>query len=145
MGGLVYVAMLYVVSACALLIGAGDAFIYARYSLRGVDGTMTSTDPGLQRIAKYVGDQATYAHVVYHSAEGDVDVPRKFIRAAHVKRLARGDAIPVRFLRSDPESVLYDRESPPLSLGWLIFGGVAMSVAIVAHILLRRDLGARSS
>jgi hypothetical protein len=135
-----FVGMLYLLAAACLLIGIGDAWIGARLWLGGQDGQMTSSDPRIARAAKYAAGSGTLADVEYVTATSRVEVPEFFVREKFIPRLAKGDAIPVRFVPGDPKSAYFDGEKPPSSLWFLLIGVIVLPVAIYAHRQLRREM-----
>jgi hypothetical protein len=125
-------------------LGLVDVFLNVRFSLGNEQGTMTSADPTVALVAKLPeADRAygTTADVVYTTPRGRIDVPRQRISGKIAERLANGEAIPVRFLTSDPHAALYDGAQKEMRWGGLIGGAAALAVAIFAHRLLRREAG----
>ena len=54
-------------------------------------------------------------------------------------RLVNGDKIPVRYLTSDPDRVMYSRDELSNPWGWLLVGVAAMFTAFLSRKLLRKE------
>jgi hypothetical protein len=73
----------------------------------------------------------------------DAAVHDLYLSSDQVHRLALGEGIPLRYVKSNPHRHLELGEELPNGLGWLILGAVASGVAVFAHRLLRREAGLR--
>ena len=102
---------------------------------------MKSTDPVLARTVKYNPTGSVHADVDYETSHGTVPVHGLYLSADRVHRLARGEGIPLRYMKSNPQRYLEEGEELPSGIGWLILGFVASGVAVFAHRLLRREAG----
>lgn len=140
MGKISFVAMLYLTAAAGLLIGGGDLFVKAQFTLQGKDAVMRSSDATVLRAAKYAPNDSIRADVVYETEGGLVPVSATFLTGNVVQKLARGEGVPLRFLTGNPHRVLYQGEELPAGIGWLAFGAVALVVAVFAHRQLRREV-----
>jgi hypothetical protein len=144
MGKIGFVAMFYTIGLAFFGLGLVDVFLNVRFALGSQEGTMMSTDPSVALVAKLPeADRAygTTANVVYTTPQGQIAVPNKRIGGKMTERLANGEAIPVRFLASDPHTALFDGAKMQMSWAGLIGGVAALAVAIFAHRLLRRESG----
>ena len=137
-----FVAFFYLAGLGGIVLGSIDAYFHLEFSFAAAEGIMSTSDPNVARVAKNVPGQSMVAEVIYTTRSGIVRVPNKRLGAADVQRLARGETIPVRFLRRDPDRALFDgNDPPPLHFAWLVGGGIALAVATFAHRLLRREAG----
>ena len=137
-----FIAFLYLIGISFVAIGALDIYFSFEFSLAGVRGTMSTTDPNVARVAKNLPGSSMVAAVVYTTSSGTVNVPNKRLGPQDVERLARGETIPIVFLKRDPDRTIGDGASPRApEYGWTIFGALALAVAIFAHRLLRREAG----
>ena len=145
MGKIGFVAMFYVIGLMFVGLGLVELFLNVRFALGNEQGTMTSTDPTVALVAMLPEADRTYgttANVVYTTPHGRIEVPRQRLSGKMTERLAKGEAIPVRFLKSDPHTALYDGAEMQMHWGGLIGGAAALAVAIFAHRLLRKESGA---
>lgn len=141
MGKVTFVAMMYLMGLCGLFIGGTELFQKVQFSLAAEHGVMKGSDSAVLKAAKFAPGDSVRADVVYETATGLIAVKGKFLTGKLVQILARGEAVQLRFLKSDPHRVLYEGDELPLGLGWLIVGAVAFGVAVFAHRLLRREVG----
>lgn len=102
---------------------------------------MKSTDPVLARTAKYNPTGGVSADVDYETSHGTVPVHGVYLSPERVHKLERGEGIPLRYMKNNPQRYLEEPEELPNGIGWLIFGLVASGVAVFAHRLLRREAG----
>lgn len=140
MGKVVYVAMLWVMAGCGLLLGAGAAYERLLFWWDGKDAEMVCHDPRLERAVRLQIFDSMLANVEYISADGTVAVPDKFLSEALVRRLGTGQSVKIRYLVSDPTEIVVGGQSLPNPWGWLIVGVVAAFFARLATKLLRREL-----
>jgi hypothetical protein len=142
MGRFVFVAMLYVVSMCGFVVGGIELFTRARFALGAEDGAMKSSDPAIARAVTFAPNDSMRADVVYVTATRSLPVSDKYLSADQMRRLSRGETVPVRFLASDPHRVLREGEEHPSGLGWLIGGAAALAFAVYGHRRLHIESGA---
>ncbi len=133
-----FIAFLYVIGVAFTGLGLVDLYYKVRF-MGAQSGVMTTTDPAVARAAKYSPGDGTYAEVFYTTAKGKVHVPRAFLNADLVKRLADGESIPVKFTGNRPSGGFYDGKEPETNLGWFVIGLIALATAIYAHRLLRKE------
>ena len=121
--------------------GCGELFSKARFELDAEKAIMKSTDPVLARTVKYNPTGSVHADVDYETSHGTVPVHGLYLSADRVHRLARGEGIPLRYMKSNPQRYLEEGEELPSGIGWLILGFIAAGVAVFAHRRLRREAG----
>jgi hypothetical protein len=136
-----FVAFLYLFAVIGLFLGGSELFSKVWFELHAEKAIMKSTDPVLARTAKYNPTGSARADVDYETSHGTVPVHDLYLSAEQVQRLARGEGIPLRYMKSNPQRHFEEREELPNGIGWLILGFVASGVAVFAHRLLRREAG----
>ena len=136
-----FVAFLYLFAAIGLLLGGAELFSKVWFDLNAERAVMKSTDPVLARTAKYNPTGGAHADVDYETSHGTVPVHDLYISAEQLHKLARGEGIPIRYMKRNPLRHMEAEEELPSGIGWLILGFVASGVAVFAHRLLRREAG----
>lgn len=134
-----FVACLYIFALCGFVLGGGDLFWKIRFELGAESAIMKSTDPVLARTVQYNPTGGATAEVEYETSHGTVPVHDFHLSSDWVHRLAQGDGIPLRYLKSDPHQYVRQGEELPNGIGWLILGVAASGVAVYAHRLLRKE------
>lgn len=144
MGRYTFVAMLFLMAACGLMMGGMALYENALFRFQGRDADMVATDPPKWLIArdgqyfprrvnvKYVGTGKDGTHV-------EVPVPGKYVSAEEVRRLAQGERIPVRYLEGAPERARTAGDDGDNPWGWLIAGALSLGLALYARTLLHRE------
>ena len=136
-----FVAFLYLFAMIGLFLGGSELFSKVRFELGSESAVMKSTDPQLARTAKYNPTGTVRADVDYETSHGTVPVHDVYLSAKLIQRLVRGEGIPLRYMKSNPQRYLEEWEELPSGIGWLIFGFISSGVAVFAHKLLRREAG----
>lgn len=139
MNKLLFVAWLFVFAGCGLVVGGINFYEVFRFWNDGQSGVMISSDRILERAVKYETYITMPMDVTYLTPQGSVFVSQKFVPGAIVKRLGEGQQIPVRFLKSEPEHVLYDNSELESPWGWLILGVIMLPVAFYALRLIKQE------
>src|SRR5262249_1307346 len=111
------------------------------FDLNAEKAVMKSTDPVLARTVQYNQTGGAYAEVDYETSHGTVPVHGLWLSAERVHRLAQGEGIPLRYMKSNPQRFLEEHDELPNGIGYLILGVVASGVAVFAHRQLRREAG----
>lgn len=139
MRGISFVASLYVGALCCLL-GAGIE-LRSKYEFwsDGESAVVETSDPLLQRYIKYQQTGLASLDVTFVTASGRIDVPAKIFGQDDMKRLAAGQPIHIRFLKSNPHRTLPEDSPIPVPWGWLIGGILLSALAAFAHSLLRKE------
>jgi hypothetical protein len=141
MGKFTFVAFLYIFAAIGLFGGGGELFSKVWFDLNAEKAVMKSTDPVLARTVQYNQTGGVYADVDYETSHGTVPVHGLWLSAERVHKLAQGEGIPLRYMKSNPQRFLEGQEEMPNGIGYLILGVVASGVAVFAHRQLRREAG----
>jgi hypothetical protein len=136
-----FVAFLYLFGLIGLFLGGGEIVQKIRFELGSESAVMTSTDPVLARTVKYNPTGSVRADVEYETSHGTVPVHDVYLSADKVHKLAQGEGIPLRYMKSNPYWTLGKWEELPSGIGWLAFGVIALGTAVFAHRLLRREAG----
>jgi len=134
-----FVAGLFVIALCALVVGAGDVYKVIDFRLHSQEATMELANPD-QKIVMYedVLDRRSL-DVKYVSSEGEVLVPQKVVSTEVMNRLVAGEKVRITYLTNNHKRVFYRRQRPQLPWGWLIVGVIAFATAIVALRLYKRE------
>ena len=136
-----FVAMLFVLALCALLVGAGDLYKHFDYKLHSQQATMELADPE-KKVILYEDSLGTRTlDVKYVSEAGEVLVPQKVVSLDVAKRLVEGEKISITYMTNNTKRVFYYGARPQVPWGWLIVGVLVMIVAIYALRLRKREAG----
>jgi hypothetical protein len=141
MGKFTFVAFLYIFAAIGLFGGGGELFSKVWFDLNAEKAVMKSTDPVLARTEQYNPGGAATADVDFETTHGAVPVHGVYLSAERVHKLAQGEGIRLRYMKSDPHRFLEEPEELPSGIGWLLLGVIAAGVAVFAHRQLRREAG----
>jgi len=68
-------------------------------------------------------------------------VPQKRLTGDIARKLARGEKIPVTYMRNDPSRVMYAGDALPNPWGWLVVGAALMGAFVYARRLMLAEAG----
>ena len=145
MRGVTFVAMMFVGTLCCFMLGGIALYEHFQFWSDGDTGVMVSDDSLILRSAKLGQFEPLLANVKYVTSNGEVSVSHKQISGDMVKRLAKGQSVPVAFLKSDPQRARFDDEPLPTAWGWLLGGLGFLALSIYAWQLLRKEAAASRS
>jgi hypothetical protein len=136
-----FVAALFVLSLCALLVGGSELYEYFDFKLHSQTATMELANPD-KKVVLYEDSLGTRTlDVKYVSEAGEVVVPQKVVSLDMAKRLAEGEKISLTYMTNNTKRVFYYGARPQIPWGWLIVGVLVMIVAIYALRLRKREAG----
>lgn len=144
MGRIGFVAMCYIAAIAGIIGSSARIWEIIAFEHDTVEAAMVSTDPALERGLRFDPIGPIQAHVSYVGDVGRVEVPGKWLSLPIARRLADGEAVPVRYKRSDPLSARYDGQRDTMPWVFLIVGVLALGLALYATRLLKRE-GVRGS
>ena len=109
----------------------------------GRDAVMTLEDPAFPPRGLVPGGyDIHFVNVKYEGADGVVHVPQKGLTLAQAQQLAAGGRIPVRYLRSNPDTTLINGEELENPYGYMILGLALMATGAFGYRLYRREQAA---
>ena len=88
------------------------------------------------------GYDVHFVNVKYEGADGVVHVPQKGLTLAQAQQLVAGGRIPVRYLKSDPDTTLIDGEQLENPYGYMLVGLALMAAGAFGYRLYRREQAA---
>ena len=137
--GITFTAMLFCMGLAALFVGGGEIYQDVRWYLGGSDALMELANPE-KKIKLQVGGWDVHCiDVKYVGSSGDIVVPQKCLSGEIARRLVNGDRVPITYLKSDPNQVLFSREELSIPWVWLLTGLAAMLAGFYSKKLLHRD------
>ena len=132
-----FVASLFVAAGCCLFVGGLNLYQVIRFWSDGQTGFMQSSDPALAQATRARQYHAQYVDVTYVTPSGSVSVQRKPLPGDMVRRLAKGQKIPVTFLKHDPLTAHFDGDEPDSPWWWLAAGILLVATSLLALRLYR--------
>lgn len=139
MGRYTFVALLFLMGACGLMMGGMALYENAMFGMKGRDAEMVATDPPKWLIVRDGRYFARRVNVKYVSANGEIAVPDKYVSADEVRRLAQGERVPVRYLEGEPERARTAGDEGDNPWIWLTVGVLSLGLALYARTLLHRE------
>jgi len=137
--GISFVASLYVAALCCLVLAGIGSYATFQFWSDGESALVESSDPVVQRYVKHGQTGLVPVDVTYVTPAGRIDVPAKFFDQKDIQRLADGEPIRIRFLKSEPRRIQFEDSPEPFPWGWLAGALVLMPLAVFAHSLLRKQ------
>ena len=134
-----FVAWTFCLAAAALFSGSMALYENLTYRFNGRSAVMELADSSKPITLPVGGYDVHLLNVRYVGASGEVLVPQKRLLGNVARKIASGEKIPVTYLRSDPQRVMYanDELANPW---WGLTIGLALSATFVYALkLMRRE------
>ena len=109
----------------------------------GRDAVMTLEDPAFPPRGLVPGGyDVHFVNVKYEGADGVVHVPQKGLSLAQAQQLADGGRLPVRYLKSHPDTALVNGQEIENPYVYMIVGLALMATGAYGYRLYRREQAA---
>ena len=133
-----FVAGLYIMGFCALLVGGIDLYQSLEFELNSVEATMKLKD---QDKKGYIdrGTNLQVVDVVYESSEGLISVPNKYISLKNLEQLIEKGSLKIHYHKNNPKRMEYSKPEVEVPWVWFITGIVIMVTAFFATKLLKEE------
>ncbi len=136
---IVFVAMLFCTGASALFGGGVELYEYLNFRLNGRNAMMVLVDPPTKVTLQTGGYDMFVLNVKYVGTDGEILVPQKPLSGNMARQLAKGEKIPVTYLKHNPKQVRFADSRLPNPWIWLALGTVLMGTFFYALKLLRNE------
>jgi hypothetical protein len=134
-----FIAALFVLALCCLLVGGMNLYERLEFGLNGQSAQMQLANP-VKTLAIEKTDQGIHLiDVRYLSQEGELVVPGKRLWGDEARIVGGGGQVPVTYLKHNPQRVLYRHQELDSPWVWLAVGVGAMATFIYALRLRRRE------
>jgi hypothetical protein len=139
MRSIIFVACLFIVGLCALVVGGIDLYGLAEFHWSSRQANMVLADPSHASNQPSPYDNFQVVNVRYVQSDGNSIAISRFVPANVAQQLNNGASVPITYLVNKPERVFYAGEEPESPWIWLVVGIASMFTFVYAWRLIKRE------
>jgi hypothetical protein len=138
MRSVIFVASLFIVGICGLVISGIDVYRIMQFHSNGRSAQMELAEPGALLQRTLVKGDWQRVTVRYVQSDGTNLVIKRFVPSPIAQELINGNRVPITYIGDDPERIFYAGEEPEIPWAWLIVGVASMATFGYAWRLIRQ-------